>query len=152
MTPEQLCEFEQRRLEMMRKHMANDPDMRRLRRKRYLMVMKSLLTSAVVMAVVLMLIKAFIMTYEGQAGYARLIEPYVETRDDASLISTALRPDPVSAKVAGFMSSFVPRRDIQEISIRPARAEPQQEAGAAPEAAPEPQPEPERLFPAPSTN
>ena len=152
MTPEQLCEFEQRRLEMMRKHVATDPALRRVRRQRHWMTIKSIFASAIVVAVALMLLKAFVIAYEGEQGYARLVGPIIETQDEDSYIGIALKPDPVTTEVADFMSSFVPRRGIQEPPARPTPLEQQNDAQAAPELAPELQSEPERLFPALSTD
>lgn len=160
MISEQHRQFEERRLEVMRKYTANSPELRKLRRRRYRMMFTSFLGSVVVTMVVLALLKSFLMAYEGQAGYARLITPFVEAHDADSIVGMALLPDPVTTAVSAAIAPILPRKSAFDAPARPIISEQlfTQPAGIENESATmaepdsSPRPEPDRLFPSPSAD
>lgn len=103
MTINQKTEFEQRRLAVMRAHIKKDPKVRQIRRKRKRAVLGSVLGSLVALGVAFILIKSFILTLEGQGGYARIVAPVLDGLDEESLLMRALGPDPVSTEIAAFL-------------------------------------------------
>ncbi len=106
---EQRCEFEQRRLAVMRKHLANDPKLKVIRRKRKLSVFASVIGSFIVIGVAMVLLKAFVIAHEGQQGYARIVAPALQGQADGSVMHLLLRPDPVSTDMAAVIAPILPR-------------------------------------------
>ena len=106
---EQKCEFEQRRLAVMRKHLANDPKLKAVLRKRKRSLFASVIGSLVVIGVVMVLIKGFMIAHEGSQGYARLIAPALQGQAEGSVLGLMLRPDPVSTELAAIIAPILPR-------------------------------------------
>lgn len=109
-TNQQKCDFEQRRLAVMRKHLASDPKLKLIRRKRKRAVLASVVGSFVVMGVVMVLIKAFVIALEGPQAYTRMIAPVLQGQAEGSVIEMVLRPDPVSTELAAVLAPILPRQ------------------------------------------
>ena len=103
MTEAQRAEFEQRRLAIMAASIKKDPKHRQYTRKRRLSVTASILGSFVVFAVVLLLLKSFILALEGQEGYTQMVAPIVQNQPEGGMITLAVAPDPVSMGIAAMI-------------------------------------------------
>ncbi|ATX66837.1 hypothetical protein [Roseinatronobacter bogoriensis] len=103
MTEAQRAEFEQRRLAVLQASIKKDPRHRQYARKRRLSVVASVLGSFVVFGVVLLLIKSFIMAFEGQEAYVQMVAPIMETQPEGGVIALAIAPDPASTAIAALL-------------------------------------------------
>ncbi len=108
MTPDQKCEFEQRRIEVQRKHLANDPKLRAMRRKRKLSIAFSVTGSVIAVAFAMVLLKSFVLAHHGPRDYAQIVAPMLEGRADSSLAARLFGIDPVSAEIAGLLRPLLP--------------------------------------------
>lgn len=114
MTREQKTEFEQRRLAVMRAHVRNNPALRRYRRARGFRVARSVLGSFVVFGVMLLVIKSFIIAFEGPEAYAAMVSPLLEGQSEGAVLGRALGPDPLSTGIAAAVSPLFPEKPIPE--------------------------------------
>ena len=103
MTIEQKCEFEQRCMEVHRKHLANDPKFRAMRRKRRLGILVSVTGSMLGVAFAMVLLKSFVLAHHGPRDYAQIVAPMLEGRADSSLAARLFGIDPVSAEIAALL-------------------------------------------------
>ncbi|WP_071797590.1 hypothetical protein [Natronohydrobacter thiooxidans] len=110
MSLEQKEEFQKRRNSILRKHIANDPKLRKARRKRKLSVALSVLGSLVTLAVFMVMLKSFVLAIHGPQGYAQMVAPMLERDSAGPLATRALGADPVSAEIAALLRPMLPRR------------------------------------------
>jgi hypothetical protein len=108
MTNEQRSEFEQRRLNVVRQHVANDPKIRALRRKRKWKVVTSVLGSVVAVAVAMVLIKSFVLAVHGPRDFAQIMAPVLDGTTAGSVPSLLFGPDPVSSELAAILQPLLP--------------------------------------------
>ena len=110
MSVEQRSGFEERRLELMRKHIDKNPLVRAYYRKRRRALFGAFLGSVVVVMLVLVMLKSFIIAYEGQGGYERMVAPVLAGQAPDGLVVRLLRPDPISEEIASMIVSILPAR------------------------------------------
>lgn len=122
MSEEQKCEFEQRRLAVIRKHIEHDPKLRAVRRKHRQSVLLSVVGSFVVLGVALVLIKGFVIAHEGPQGYARMIAPTLQRQPQDSVIDLMLRPDPASTAIAATLAPVLQRATNASVATAPLAA------------------------------
>lgn len=104
----QKAEFEQRRLSVVRRHMKNDPKQRAARRKRKVAIFYSFLGSLVVVALVLLLIKSFVLAVHGPRGYTQMVAPILEGQPSDAVVAQLFGPDPISDEIAAMLRPFLP--------------------------------------------
>jgi len=117
MTSEQRLEFEQRRLAVMRTHVQDNPVLRRHHRTRRLAVARSVLGSFIVFGAVLLLIKSFIIAFEGPEEYADMVAPLLAGQSDGAVLARAVGPDPLSTGIAAVVSPLLPDRAMTESTL-----------------------------------
>ncbi len=108
MTPEQELDFKRRRMKVVKKHLKNDPKLRRTRRQRRMSVLTSVLGSVVMLGVFMLLLKSFVLALNGPRDYAQLVEPLLQGQPDSSFITQALAVDPVSEQIADMIAPMLP--------------------------------------------
>lgn len=131
MSLDQKEDFQKRRVKVLRKHIANDPKLRKAKRKRKMSVALSVLGSLVAVAVFMVLLKSFVLAVHGPRGYAQIVAPIVENDAAGSLALRALGADPISAEIAAILRPLLPRR-TDLASSEPVQAAP---LGAMPDPA-----------------
>ncbi len=109
MTDEQKKQFEQRREQVRRRHIENDPKIRALRRKRTRAVIGSLVGSVFAFAVAMVLIKSFVLAVHGPRELARTVAPVLEEQAAESVMARLLGPDPVSTEIAAMLQPLLPQ-------------------------------------------
>lgn len=110
MSLEQKEDFQKRRLKVMRRHVANDPKLRKARRKRRTSVVVSVLGSMVAVAGFLILLKSFVLAVHGPRDYAQMVAPMLESDLSGGVVARALSADPVSTEIAAFLRPMLPRQ------------------------------------------
>jgi hypothetical protein len=121
MSVDQRTGFEERRLDLMRKHFDQSPKVRAYYRKRRMAVLAGLLGSFAVLALGLLLLKSFVIAYEGQAGYARIVGSVVVGQPPDTLAARLLGPDPISTELAAMLAPILPARAPVQASAPPLR-------------------------------
>lgn len=124
MTREQRDDFELRRDLVRLKHLKNDPKLRKLRRKRRLGIVASLIGAGVTVAVMLLLTKGFLLALHGPNSYTKMIVPEAVQREANSLIHQALMPDPVSAEIADMLRPILSQAGIRAAAVPAAPVQP----------------------------
>jgi hypothetical protein len=110
MSVDQRTEFEERRLQLMRKHFESGPLAKAYYRKRRRNILGGFLGSMVLLMLGLLLLKSFMIAYEGQAGYARIVAPALAGQAENGLAVQLLGPDPISTEIAAALAPILPRR------------------------------------------
>ena len=134
MQTDQKAEFQKRRMAVLKHHIANDPKLRAERRKRKLSILFSVAGSLVVTAVVLLLLKSFLLAHHGPRGYAQIMAPVLQGLDRESIAGQIFGADPVSTEIAAilrpilpaasapFASTAIPSGDAVDSSAEPEQA------------------------------
>lgn len=117
MNTTQKGDFERRRGAVLRRHIANDPKLRAMRRKRKLSMVFSLAGSLVVIAAVMLLIKSFLLALHGPQGYARIMAPVLDGQPRDSLVVQIVGPDPVSDGLADLLRPVLPSARTSPVAI-----------------------------------
>ena len=110
MTDEQRRQFAQRRQQVQRKHVENDPKIRAMRRQRRRARFGAVLGSVFAFAVAMLLIKSFVLAMHGPREFARMVAPVLEGQTADSVPSRLLGPDPVSTEIAAMLQPLLPQR------------------------------------------
>lgn len=130
MSVDQRTGFEERRLELMRKHFDSSPVVKAYYRKRRRAVLGGFLGSLVLLMLGLLLLKSFVIAYEGQAGYARIVAPALVGQAETGLAIQLLGPDPISTQIAAALVPILPRRAPVAIPAQPEQQAPLADAVA----------------------
>ncbi len=110
MSVDQRTGFEERRLQLMRKHFDNRPVVKAYYRKRRRALLGGFLGSLVFLMLGLLLLKSFVLAYEGPNGYAQITAPAMAGRPPDSLVLRLIGPDPISNEIASILAPILPKR------------------------------------------
>lgn len=107
MGQEQVEAFKARRLRLLEKHAARDPEWQALERARAPKPLRSILAATVSISLLLIGLKGLALAYHGPAGYADLIAPVLGEAAPEGLLARALRPDPVTRVIAQTLEAHI---------------------------------------------
>lgn len=110
MTLEQKEDFQKRRNKVMRRHIANDPKLRKARRQRRRSVALSVLGSLVAVAGFMVVLKSFVLAVHGPRDYAQMVAPMVESNLAGGIVGKAFSADPISTEIAAFLRPMLPQQ------------------------------------------
>jgi hypothetical protein len=120
MSVDQRTGFEERRLELMRKHFDKSPVVKAYYRKRRRALLGGFLGSLAFLVLGLLLLKSFMLAYEGPNGYAQITAPAMAGRPPDSLVLRLIGPDPISTEIASILAPILPKRANRGTSAPPA--------------------------------
>lgn len=107
MTPQQMIEFDARREAVLRHQLKTNPKFRAMRRDRRVAFAAGVVRYAVSVAIALFLMKAFVISQAGGAGYQAMVAPVVAQLPEGGLLAQAFAPDMYSNRLAAMFASLV---------------------------------------------
>lgn len=94
-------------MELVRKHMAQDPKRHAQQRSKRHGRIASVLGAVIGAVAFVILLKGFVIALHGPDAYGRLIAPMVAGADDGSAVQIIFGADPVSREIAALLRPFV---------------------------------------------
>lgn len=100
MTPQQMIDFDARREAVIRHQMKTNPNLRAMRRDRRVAFAAGVVRYFAALAILLFLVKAFVISQGGVEGYLALVSPLLTELPQGGLLAQAVAPDSYSTMIA----------------------------------------------------
>ena len=107
MTPQQMIDFDARREAVIRHHMKTNPNFRAMRRDRRVAFAAGVVRYVAALAILLFLVKAFVISQDGVDGYLALVSPLLMELPQGGLLAKAVAPDAYSIMIAETFGSWI---------------------------------------------
>ena len=107
MTPKQMIDFDARREAVLRAHLKRNPNYRKMMRDRRVGFAAGIVRYCVGLGLVLFLIKAFLISQNGQDGYLNMVAPALAHVPTEGVLARAIAPDPYSGSLASAIADLV---------------------------------------------
>lgn len=117
MTPQQMIEFDARREAVLRAHLKQNPNYRKMMRDRRVAFAAGVVRYCAGMGLILFLIKAFLISQNGQQAYLDLVSSVLSKVPADSVVARAIVPDRYSLIVAAAMADLTAPRPQTAASV-----------------------------------
>lgn len=107
MSAQQQDDFKQRRSDVIKTHLRNDPKMKAARRRMRRRFMMGIASYTMVLAVTLVLAKAVTMAMHDATSYRQMVAPVLHDIPETHIAYTLLMPDPLSTQIATFLRPYM---------------------------------------------
>lgn len=106
MTPKQMIDFDARREAVLRAHLKQNPKYRTMVRDRRVAFAAGVVRYFVGLGLVLFLLKAFLISQNGQDAYLAMVAPVLELVSAESVLAQAVAPDRYSNVLASAITDM----------------------------------------------